>query len=124
MDKSIILILEKFDQLLLVAGAKIQGFYPYVLQQQYIIAWIGIGAVITSGIVLAGCILYASKKGDNFDPNKGFLDVASIVIGFTAVIICIVAVAIVICDGVPRLINPHYYAVKEVLDMVRTAIPQ
>ena len=109
MESTIQLIVSKMEELIQATGGKIEIFYPYVVKQIMTEGIICVGSLIMS-IILCRVVLWLYKKYPNI------LDIMEGLLVFSVILI-IICILLSICIGLPQLINPHYYAVKRILEL-------
>ena len=113
MDASIGLIVSKIEELIIATGGKIQAFYPYVLRQQYIYGFLQLGIWLLSILAIVyGLITSTKHYWDNSD--KSNIGELFLIWGG---IIFIITLIFLITDGLGRLLNPHYFAVQDLIEL-------
>lgn len=124
MEGTIQLIIGKIEELIRVAGGKVELFYPYVLRQQYVVAIkMFMCMVISLFIALIG-IKWGLKEGKwnkwgEAEDLKTRIGVIFLSVGGSLLVIFTFAF---VYDFLPRLLNPHFYAVKDLLELGKTLI--
>ena len=118
MEQSVSLILEKLDQLIVAVGGSVEAFYPYVVKQQII--W-GVTTIILTifSLFLAGVGFYCGHKANwEETPLGAFGFIATLVGG----LLFVVGFGTLWAYGIGQLLNPNYYAVKNILEIGETLI--
>lgn len=117
MEKSIELILDKITELCQTLGIKITEFYPYVVRQQFIKAYIYLGIFIISLI----SFIWTYRKGNRKDWFIDYLEAPTLF--YTMIIICGLISSIFfilfISQGIGYILNPHYWAIRDILHMIK-----
>ena len=103
-------IQETLDMLAVRFGATGEHLWGVLIRQQYVHAGTYLGVVVLCALLAMGFGGFGSKLESGSDEQEGVY-LASLVIGIVGLIILVVGVI----DGVPRVINPEFYALKELL---------
>ena len=105
MEQLVKLVVSKIEELIGVVGGKIEAYYPYVVKQQVTKGVSLLVFMALLSIVLVFCVKL-EKKNSHY---KG--------LWVGAAIFLFIAIIMFVFEGFPRLINPHFYAVKDILEM-------
>ena len=119
MEKSVELILAKLDELIVSAGGQISGFYPYVMKQQFIIGLtllltflvLGVFTIISTVVIRKKWQLIYAK---DLEPVIMVPIISGISSGFLLVAFLV--------QGLGRFINPHYFAVRTIVEMAQNIL--
>ena len=108
------LVLDKLDEVVALMGGKIGAFYPYVLRDVYVKGVLyGIGCLLCLAVSVCSFnyLKRMDKPADSDDATQfiaGLVAVAALVLG----LVCGV-------HSFKYLINPHFWAVREIISMIR-----
>lgn len=114
MNESIQLIVSKIEELIVAVGGRVQSYYPYVVKQQIIQGIISIMLLVVSIIFLIiGLTLGHKIKWEETHFHFGEAIVLTIIGGVGTFIFFVYAFV----EGIPRLLNTHYFAVQKVIEI-------
>ena len=116
MEKSVELIVSKIEELIQAVGGGIKIYYPYVVRQQIIegLSWL-LGMIMCSIILWCGTKILIQPTS----PDKEWKDIIGGALILIGIIIFFLLLITFLTDGIGRLLNPHYFAVRDILSMVK-----
>jgi len=117
MNETITILVNKVDELVRLAGGKIEGFFPYAVVQQGLIGWICILWTVACVIIVGVCVLIVMRGFKADDPD---VYMTGTIFG----IIFILVGVTIFSFGFTRIINTEYHAVRCVIDMLSGLVPQ
>jgi len=94
----------------------IEHFYPLALQRAVIIGWLDLGTAFLLGIFIIIAIIFLNrlmKKEDRYNDHE-----ATIFFLIFSIVVATVFICVGICTGIIRILNPEWYAVKEIINLV------
>jgi len=114
MEGTAALILNKLEELIVAVGGKIEVFYPYVVRQVIIegILYLGVPLIAIS-ILIMGINLGNRSEWD----SDSLCGISGSMLAIVGGIATFVTSIMLLSEGLPRIINPHYYAVQRILEM-------
>ena len=112
-QETVQLVLGKLDGVIKSVGGKLGEFYPYAVRQQTVEGMIFVLATVLVVSILVAGIIWTIKHWEKLtdDDMEG---VALGVITFLGIVSFVLTI-ISMSDGIPRLLNPHFYAVENLL---------
>lgn len=115
MSESVQLIVTKIEELIIATGGKIQAYYPYVVKQQIIGAVANLIALLLSiGLVFLGIGLVRRVDDWSGPQVKSVIALLLSVFGIFLLSLTLVQFS---TEGIGQLLNPHYFAVQDILKM-------
>lgn len=110
-SQSMQLILEKLSELAQAAGGLGEEAWPFLVRQAVVEGWCSLAIVVFTAII---CILSADLGAlDDWD-SFGLC-----IIAILSALGLLIGGAFFFCEGLPRILNPEYYAIKDLLSLVR-----
>ena len=116
MNQSVELMVSKIEELIGAVGGKIEEYYPYVVRQCIVEGIINLATIAIGSIFLYIGLKLGQRA--NWDENSWHWVACCIAGG----VILFFSLMIFFMRGLPQLINPHYCAVKDILEMGRGLI--
>ncbi len=106
------IIAEKLEELIAAAGSKVEQAWPYLMKQAYVEGWCWIGVTVFVLCIAAIMLVLAIKETGDMEEFTGPAGVAALIIGGFMGLGAILA-------GIPHLLNPEYYAIQDLLNIVK-----
>jgi len=105
------LVLDKLTELIQAAGGLGEQVWPYLIRQALVEGWCMAGGFVFT--LFGAIVFFILAMLDDFD-SPAFV-VPLVVFGLALVIMGVVFP----CEGLPRILNPEYYAIRDLLYIVR-----
>ena len=120
MDKSMVeMVLVKLEELVIAAGGQLQNFYPCAVRQQFILGAIaGVSFLALLLITIISAKLVRKHWDYLYKKDMEWLIAVPINTGIASLITSIVFIV----EGIPRLLNSHFYAVQEIINMAKNLL--
>lgn len=120
MDEAAKLAIEKLEALARAVGVRVDEFYPYVVKNVLLDA---IETTLVCAAVLVASLLCVRGligwyRSDGFDFGQEECGVP-FCFGVAAVGVAVLASSIVILCSISELVNPEYYAIKDIVQMLK-----
>jgi len=115
--------LEYLDKIGTKIGMTADTIWPWLIKQQYVYFGTSLTA-LTIGLVMLIVALYISNKHHPFDDDKygtAKVDLQRILRCATMILSVVFTIVGGICTicNMPKLFNPEYYALKNLLEMIK-----
>jgi len=107
------------EQLAAKIGAGVDYFWPLFVKQQAVDGWVSL--IVVTGVFLVSLVYLILSRNRWHDTRANDISWYGVV-GICAVFVLCISVAVFFVEGVSgvkQIMNPEYYAIKEIMQMIK-----
>jgi len=107
-------VVEVLDTIALKLGVGVDHFWPILVEQQYVEAMRGPSFFIVGVLILIATYVYGNKLKTNI--TESLPGTAGFIFGSGFLVVGLLSS---VTKSIPQIINPEYYALKEIMDLLK-----